>query len=190
MAGYVIIVEFRLKTEAAAAFRRLVDENARTSVASEPGCRRFDVLEPAAEKDRIARIYLAMVGLQGFEHYHINHISGGMRQRVALARTLAAGPEILLMDEPFGALDAQTREFLQEQVLQIRKLERKTIIFVTHDVEEAIFISDRVYVMSARPGRILEALEVGISRPRVYDEVSGADEFVRLKLHALRLLQH
>ncbi len=115
----------------------------------------------AAEKDRVARRYLDLVGLTEFADFYVNRISGGMRQRVAIARTLAAGPDILLMDEPFGALDAQTREFLQYQLLEINRIERKTIIFVTHDVEEAVFLADRIFMFSARPARIVEEIKVG-----------------------------
>lgn len=117
------------------------------------------------DKERIARHYLELVGLAGFESFYINRISGGMRQRVAIARTLAAGPDVLLMDEPFGALDAQTREFLQVQLLDIRRAERKTVIFVTHDVEEAVFLADRILVFSARPARILEEVRVSEELP-------------------------
>ena len=99
--------------------------------------------------------YLELVGLKGFENYYVNRISGGMRQRVAIARTLAAGPDVLLMDEPFGALDAQNRDFLQAQLDVIQRSEQKTIIFVTHDVEEAVFLADRIFIFSARPARIL-----------------------------------
>jgi len=112
------------------------------------------------EKERLAGHYLDLVGLKGFENYYINRISGGMRQRVAIARTLAAGPDVLLMDEPFGALDAQNRDFLQAQLDVIQRSEQKTIIFVTHDVEEAIFLADRIFIFSARPARILEEVRV------------------------------
>ena len=114
----------------------------------------------AREKKRLAAHYVELVGLRGFENFYISHISGGMRQRVAIARTLAAGPEVLLMDEPFGALDAQTREFLQVQLLEIRRTEKKTVIFVTHDVDEAVFLSDRIFVFSARPATIVEEFNV------------------------------
>jgi ABC-type nitrate/sulfonate/bicarbonate transport system ATPase subunit len=113
-----------------------------------------------AEKEKLARRYLELVGLRGFEDYWVNRISGGMRQRVSIARTLAAGPDVLLMDEPFGALDSQNREFLQAQLREIRRAERKTVIFVTHDVEEAIFLADRIFVFSARPATILEEIRV------------------------------
>jgi len=107
----------------------------------------------SSEKDEIARHHLALVGLEDSAHFYVNRISGGMRQRVAIARTLAASPDVLLMDEPFGALDAQIREALQVQVLDIRRKERKTAVFVTHDVGEANFLADRIIVFSARlPG--------------------------------------
>ena len=115
----------------------------------------------AATKDEISRHYLHLVGLDDFADFYVNRISGGMRQRVAIARTLAAGPDILLMDEPFGALDAQTREFLQYQLLEISRIEKKAVIFVTHDVEEAVFLADRIFIFSARPARIVEEIRVG-----------------------------
>ena len=114
----------------------------------------------SAEKDEIARHYLDLVGLEEFANFYVNRISGGMRQRVAIARTLAAGPDILLMDEPFGALDAQTREFLQYQLLEINRVEKKAVIFVTHDVEEAVFLADRIFMFSARPATIIEEITV------------------------------
>ncbi len=120
---------------------------------------RDDIAAP--EKERLAQYYLELVGLRGFESYRVNRISGGMRQRLAIARTLAAGPDVLLMDEPFGALDAQNREFLQEQLVGIQKSEHKTVIFVTHDVEEAIFLADRIVLFSARPARVLQEIRVG-----------------------------
>jgi NitT/TauT family transport system ATP-binding protein len=114
----------------------------------------------AAQKNEITRHYLDLVGLTDFADFYVNRISGGMRQRVAIARTLAAGPDILLMDEPFGALDAQTREFLQFQLLEINRVERKSVIFVTHDVEEAVYLADRIFMFSARPATIIEEIKV------------------------------
>ena len=112
------------------------------------------------EKEEIARYYLQLVGLKEFSDFFVNRISGGMRQRVAIARTRAANPDVLLMDEPFGALDAQTREFLQGQLLEINRREKKTTIFVTHDVDEAIVLADRIVIFSARPATIIKSIYV------------------------------
>ena len=142
----------------------------------------------AKEKDAIARRYLSMVGLESFAGYYTNRISGGMRQRVAIARTLAAGPDILLMDEPFGALDAQNREFLQEQLLDIRKKENKTVVFVTHDVEEAIFLADRIFVFSARPATIIEEIRVADHLPGERTlAAKSTEDFFHLRVRVLAL---
>jgi NitT/TauT family transport system ATP-binding protein len=114
---------------------------------------------PRAERVEIARRYIAMVKLTGFEDMYPNRLSGGMQQRVALARMLACNPDVLLMDEPFGALDAQTRHVLQEELLEIWRREKKTVLFVTHDVREAVTLSERVVVMTARPGKIKAVLD-------------------------------
>ena len=136
----------------------------------------------AAEKERLARHYLALVRLTGFEDYYVNRISGGMRQRVAIARTLAAGPDVLLMDEPFGALDAQNRDFLQAQLNEIQEAEHKTIIFVTHDVEEAVFLADRIFLFSARPARIIEEVRVADHLPDARPlELKESEVFFRLR---------
>ncbi|MBC5783901.1 ABC transporter ATP-binding protein [Ramlibacter sp. USB13] len=123
---------------------------------------------PRAEQEAIARPFLAKVGLQDFAQHYPKQLSGGMQQRTALARALANAPRILLMDEPFGALDHQTRELMQELLLSIWEAERKTVLFVTHDIDEAIFMGNRVVVMSARPGRIKCDLPVPLPHPRHY----------------------
>ncbi|MBA5941816.1 MAG: ABC transporter ATP-binding protein [Methanophagales archaeon] len=118
------------------------------------------------ERYRIAQKYIELVGLNGFENSYPYELSGGMKQRVAIARTLATEPAILLMDEPFGSVDAQTRNVLQEELLEIWTRTKKTILFVTHSVDEAIFLADKVAVMSVRPGRITECKNIDIPRPR------------------------
>jgi NitT/TauT family transport system ATP-binding protein len=107
-----------------------------------------------------------MVGLDGFENSYPYELSGGMQQRVNLARALVMDPKVLLMDEPFAALDAQTREYMQEELLRIWEQANKTVLFITHQIDEAIFLSDRVIVFSARPGRVREHVTVDIERPR------------------------
>ena len=121
-----------------------------------------------AEQEAIARPFLAKVGLKDFANHYPKQLSGGMQQRTALARALANDPRILLMDEPFGALDHQTRELMQELLLSIWEAERKTVLFVTHDIDEAIFMGSRVVVMSARPGRIKCDIAVPLPHPRHY----------------------
>jgi NitT/TauT family transport system ATP-binding protein len=114
---------------------------------------------PKEERRRRAAELIAKVGLSGFERSYPNQLSGGMKQRVALARTLAFDPEILLMDEPFGALDSQTRTFMQEELLNLWREKKKTVLFVTHDVREAVYLSDRVAIMTARPGKIRKVVD-------------------------------
>ena len=114
---------------------------------------------PRVERERRAQAFIDLVGLSGFEDSYPSQLSGGMKQRTAIARTLAFDPDILLMDEPFGALDAQTRALMQTELLSIWKRTPKTVIFVTHDVQEAVYLAERVAVMSARPGRIKAIIE-------------------------------
>ena len=123
---------------------------------------------PRPQQLEIANAFIDQVGLRGFEHHFPKQLSGGMQQRTAIARALANGPRILLMDEPFGALDHQTRELMQELLLGIWEAERKTVLFVTHDIDEAVFMGTRVVVMSARPGRIKLDRPVPIAHPRHY----------------------
>ena len=135
---------------------------------------------PRAQQLEIADAFLNKVGLRGFEHHFPKQLSGGMQQRVAIARALANGPRMLLMDEPFGALDHQTRELMQELLLGIWEQERKTVLFVTHDIDEAVFMGSRVVVMSARPGRIKLDRRVDIPHPRHYS-VKTTPAFAELK---------
>ncbi len=119
-----------------------------------------------AEAEAQSRALIEMVGLKGFENFYPKELSGGMKQRVALARTLAYHPEVLLMDEPFGALDAHTRTRLQNDLLNIWERDRKTVLFVTHSVEEAVFLSDKVAMMTRSPGRIRQVVDIDLPRPR------------------------
>jgi NitT/TauT family transport system ATP-binding protein len=130
---------------------------------------------PKAERRRRAEKYLALVGLSGFADAYPAELSGGMKQRVALARVLAFEPRILLMDEPFGALDAQTRELMQEELNAIWQQTRNTVLFVTHDIEEAVYLSDRVIVFTARPGRLKDEIRIELPRPRSIDVKKSAD---------------
>ena len=123
---------------------------------------------PAAERARIVAHYVERVGLRGFERHYPRMLSGGMQQRTALARALANDPKVLLLDEPFGALDHQTRALMQELLLGIWEADRKTVLFVTHDIDEAIFMANRVAVMTARPGRIKSDIAIELPHPRHY----------------------
>ncbi|WP_102348856.1 ABC transporter ATP-binding protein [Bacillus sp. Marseille-P3661] len=132
--------------------------------------------------------FLKLVGLKSFAQSYPHQLSGGMRQRVGIARALAVNPDILLMDEPFGALDAQTREIMQSELLKIWEENRKTVFFVTHGIDEAIYLADKIVVMSARPGRVKEIIDVNIPRPRGL-EVKETAEFGRLRRHLWQLLE-
>ena len=127
------------------------------------------------------------VGLNGFEDSYPEHLSGGMRQRAALARALANDPKILLMDEPFGALDSQTRQLMQELLLDIWERDHKTVLFITHDIDEAIFLADVVHIMTARPGRIKNSLRIDIPRPRGIDTLTS-EKFMGYKREVLDLM--
>ena len=143
---------------------------------------------PNTERVQLARDYLKKVGLQGFEKSYPKELSGGMMQRVAIARALATDPEVLLMDEPFGALDAQTRSIMQEMLVTIWQQTPKTILFVTHDIDEALFLSDRVYVMTARPGRIKQTFQVQLLRPRTL-EMTTSPEFIERKRRVIEAIK-
>jgi ABC-type nitrate/sulfonate/bicarbonate transport system ATPase subunit len=140
---------------------------------------------PPAEQQRVAEHYLALVGLAEHAHKYPRELSGGMKQRVAIARALANAPEVLLMDEPFGALDAQTREVMQEELLKIWLAERKTIVFVTHSIGESLYLADEIVVMTARPGRIKAIVPVDLPRPRE----SGSPEFLAIAGTVERLVK-
>lgn len=144
--------------------------------------------KPRAERDRIARHYIELMGLKGFEDAYPKTLSGGMKQRLAIARAYAVNPSILFMDEPFAALDAQTRSLMQELILQILAEEMKTVIFVTHSVEEAIFIGHRIVVVTARPARVQEIVEVPFPFPRD-PEVKTSDEFMKIRRHVEQLVR-
>lgn len=135
---------------------------------------------PRKEREELARSVLAKVGLSGFENYYPHQLSGGMQQRVGLARALAVNPQILLMDEPFASVDEQTRRILQDDLLKVWADERKTVVFVTHSMDEAIYLSDRVFVLSPRPGRLVRVLDVNLPRPRSSKETRGSVLFAKL----------
>ena len=135
----------------------------------------------AEERARIAKRFIDLVGLGGFEDKYPHQLSGGMRQRAAVARALANGPAVLLMDEPFAAVDAMTRQRLQEELTQISRHEKMTVLFVTHAIEEAIFLSDRVVVLSGRPGRVVKELLVEFPRPRSWDRLVNEPRFLALR---------
>ncbi|MCS0495253.1 ABC transporter ATP-binding protein [Ancylobacter mangrovi] len=144
---------------------------------------------PAAEREDIVNRYLNETGLAAFHDAYPKQLSGGMMQRVAIARALANDPKILLMDEPFGALDSQTRNSMQKLLLRVWEQHKKTVLFVTHDIDEAILLGDRIYVMTARPGRLKEEVVVPIARPRNMDMVMDPS-FIAVKRRILELLKN
>lgn len=135
-----------------------------------------------------AREMIALVGLDGFEHYHPSELSGGMQQRVNLARALVMNAEVILLDEPFASLDAQTREFMQAELMRIWQETRRTAIFITHQINEAIYLADRVVVLSARPGRVKSILPVAVPRPREL-RVKRTPAFLELEDHIWSLIE-
>ncbi len=148
------------------------------------GCGKRVRARPQAEQREIIRRELALVGLEGFGGHYPHQLSGGMKQRVAIARVLANQPEVLLMDEPFAALDAITRASLQVELIRIWNETRKTIVFVTHNIEEAVVLGDRIAVMTSRPGRILAVIDVNLPKPRDVN----SPEFNAIERHARELL--
>ena len=176
-------VEFGLKMQKVSAKERAESEGTFTS--------RLSLLKmqgvSKAEREEKAKRYLEMVGLSGFEKALPKELSGGMKQRVAIARTLAANPEMLLMDEPFGALDAQTRVVMQELLSHISTQMKNTILFITHDIDEAILLGQRIYVMSPRPGRIKKMIEVNIEGERNHNTLVRP-EFLEIKKDIMDML--
>ena len=142
---------------------------------------------PKKEREQTAKEYISLVGLEGFANAFPKQLSGGMKQRVAIARTLANHPKILLMDEPFGALDAQTRVVMQELLAKISREMKSTVLFITHDIDEAILLADRIYVMSRRPGTIREVIQVGLEGVRDH-EILVNPEFLKLKQKIMDML--
>ena len=145
--------------------------------------------KPRAVAANVAERFVAMTGLAGFEGHYPHQLSGGMRQRVNVARALAVDPRILLLDEPFAALDAQTREIMQTELLSIWRESRKTILLITHQIDEAVFLSDRVIVFSARPGSVLEEVQIELPRPRDL-ELKRTPEFVSLVDRIWKLIEN
>lgn len=143
---------------------------------------------PAAKRHEVCREYIRRVGLAGFENHYPHQISGGMQQRVALARAFSKEPRILLMDEPFAAVDMQTREMLQDELLRVWTMMKTTVLFVTHSIDEAIYLADRVIVMGARPGHIRADILTDLARPRTADIKSSA-RFVELQAYCRHALQ-
>lgn len=142
---------------------------------------------PKKQRAGVARTFLEVVGLLNFADSYPHQLSGGMQQRVAIARALALRPSILLMDEPFGALDAQTRGLMQELLLSVWERDRLSVLFVTHDIDEAIFLADRICVLSSHPGQVREFIDVPLLRPRVFSQQMG-NEFLELKQHVRTLI--
>jgi NitT/TauT family transport system ATP-binding protein len=144
---------------------------------------------PAEQYAAQAARYVQLMGLTGFEKHYPYELSGGMQQRVALARAWISEPELFLMDEPFGALDAQTRLMMQELLLRVWERSRTTVMFVTHDIDEALFLADRIFIMTARPGRIKENLVVDFARPRNYETIIFEQRYITLKQRILQAIR-
>jgi NitT/TauT family transport system ATP-binding protein len=145
---------------------------------------------PKAQRREISARFIALVGLDGFGDHFPHELSGGMKQRVAIARALAYDPEVLLMDEPFAAVDAQTRETLQDELLRIWEETKKTIVFVTHSIEEAVFLADRVAILNVNPGTVKEVLNIDLPRPRQNSDIRSSAEFGWIRHKVWELLQN
>lgn len=145
---------------------------------------------PTQEARDIAMKHIKQVGLEKFVDAHPHQLSGGMQQRVGLARALSTGADILLMDEPFGAIDAQTRELMQEELMKICHEEKKTVIFITHDLDEAVLLADRVLLMSRGPGKVREIIDVDLPRPRLDYDVRAHENFAKVRGHLWRELRN
>lgn len=145
---------------------------------------------PKKELQKICKKYVSLVGLSGFEHHFMHELSGGMKQRVAIARALAYSPDILLMDEPFGSLDEQTRKIMQDELLRIQQVENKTIIFVTHSIDEAIYLGNRVAIMSARPGKIKKIIDIDLPKPRYNGDLASSRKFIELRHNVWDILKN
>ncbi|CAH0267595.1 Taurine import ATP-binding protein TauB [Peribacillus sp. Bi96] len=141
-----------------------------------------------AEKKKEAKEFIEMVGLKGYENHYPHELSGGMQQRVNLARALTLNPSLILLDEPFSALDAQTREFMQGELLRIWEETKKTSLFITHQIDEAVFLADRIFVFGARPGRVVEVVDVDIPRPRDL-HVKRSPEFLEVVDHIWSIIE-
>jgi NitT/TauT family transport system ATP-binding protein len=145
---------------------------------------------PKAERREISARFINLVGLEGFGDHYPHELSGGMKQRVAIARALAYDPEVLLMDEPFAAVDAQTRESLQDELLRIWEETGKTIVFVTHSIEEAVFLADRVAILDTNPGAVKDILDIDLPRPRQNSDIRSSAEFGWVRHKVWELLQN
>jgi NitT/TauT family transport system ATP-binding protein len=143
---------------------------------------------PRAERQQTAQAFIDMVGLSGFEEHYPTELSGGMQQRVTFARILAANPEVLLMDEPFAALDAMTRQVMQEELLRIHERSGKTILFITHSIDEALILADRIVVMSARPGRVKSVFDNTLNKPR-HVTIQLSQEYAALKADIWKVVE-
>lgn len=143
---------------------------------------------PKEDRRKIAEKYIELVGLTKFRDYYPHELSGGMQQRVGIARALAIEPKIFLMDEPFGSLDAQTRVYMQKELLRIWSKRKRTVIFVTHNIDEAIYLSDEIAVMSCSPGSVAEIIQVDFPRPRYDVDVTSFPEYTEMRLHLWKML--